>query len=167
MTDLVFLHEPGVLHNLKQRYSSNAIYTYTGSILIAVNPFKALPQLYEKRVMDAYSSGDPSGLAPHVYAIAGAAYRKMRSEGKGQAILVRWGAGGGCAGTGLGSQASGGGTPGCGGGVFRGGRGRGGGRRGSVGGGCAACREQGHMQLWSRINTSALSVCVAYLPRRN
>lgn len=43
MTDLVFLHEPGVLANLKQRYSSNAIYTYTGSILIAVNPFKALP----------------------------------------------------------------------------------------------------------------------------
>lgn len=88
MTDLVFLHEPGVLHNLKQRYSSNAIYTYTGSILIAVNPFKALPQLYEKRVMDTYSSGDPGGLPPHVYAIAGAAYRKMRSEGKGQAILV-------------------------------------------------------------------------------
>jgi myosin heavy subunit len=43
MTDLVFLHEPGVLHNLKQRYSNNAIYTYTGSILIAVNPFKSLP----------------------------------------------------------------------------------------------------------------------------
>jgi myosin-5 len=88
MTDLVFLHEPGVLHNLKQRYSSNAIYTYTGSILIAVNPFKALPGLYEKRVMDAYSSGATAGLPPHVYAIAGAAYKKMRLEGKGQAILV-------------------------------------------------------------------------------
>lgn len=44
--------------------------------------------LYEKRVMDAYSSGDAQGLPPHVYAIASAAYKKMRSEGKGQAILV-------------------------------------------------------------------------------
>lgn len=85
----MFLHEPGVLWNLKQRYSTNAIYTYTGSILIAVNPFQPLPQLYEHRVMDAYSGGDPSGLPPHVYAIASAAYKKMRSEGKGQAILVR------------------------------------------------------------------------------
>jgi hypothetical protein len=96
MTDLAFLHEPGVLWNLKQRYAGDAIYTYTGSILIAVNPFKGLPALYKKNVMDSYSSGDASGLPPHVYAVASAAYRKMRQEGRGQAILVRgWGVGGG------------------------------------------------------------------------
>jgi myosin-5 len=88
MTDLAFLHEPGVLWNLKQRYAGDAIYTYTGSILIAVNPFKGLPRLYAKSVMDSYSSGDASGMAPHVYAVASAAYRKMRQEGRGQAILV-------------------------------------------------------------------------------
>eukprot|EP00878_Enallax_costatus_P016505 GHUV01017313.1.p1 GENE.GHUV01017313.1~~GHUV01017313.1.p1 ORF type:complete len:145 (+),score=39.38 GHUV01017313.1:161-595(+) len=88
MTDLAFLHEPGVLWNLKQRYSSSNIYTYTGGILIAVNPFQSLPQLYGRKVMDMYSSGDPAGLPPHVYAIASAAYKKMRQEGKGQAILV-------------------------------------------------------------------------------
>ncbi|WIA32683.1 hypothetical protein OEZ86_003484 [Tetradesmus obliquus] len=88
MTDLSFLHEPGVLWNLKQRYAGDAIYTYTGSILIAVNPFRALPDLYTKAVMDAYSSGQQAGRAPHVYAVASAAYRKMRAEGRGQAILV-------------------------------------------------------------------------------
>lgn len=46
--------------------------------------------------MDAYSSGDARGLPPHVYAIASAAYKKMRSEGKGQAILVSQLRGRGC-----------------------------------------------------------------------
>lgn len=95
MTDLAFLHEPGVLWNLKQRYAGDAIYTYTGSILIAVNPFRALPDLYTKAVMDAYSSGQHGGRAPHVYAVASAAYHKMRAEGRGQAILVRRPDGGG------------------------------------------------------------------------
>eukprot|EP00775_Hariotina_reticulata_P002154 gene2154-2472_t len=88
MIDLAFLHEPGVLWNLKQRYLGNSIYTYTGSILIAVNPFQSLPGLYGRTVMDTYSSGDTSMLPPHVYAIAAAAYKKMRQEGRGQAILV-------------------------------------------------------------------------------
>lgn len=89
MTELTFLHEPGVLANLKQRYAANAIYTYTGSILIAVNPFQALPQLYGRPVMERYSRGDVDALPPHVYAVARAAYRAMREEGRGQAILVR------------------------------------------------------------------------------
>jgi MYXO-CTERM domain-containing protein len=91
MIDLAFLHEPGVLWNLKQRYLGNSIYTYTGSILIAVNPFQSLPGLYGRSVMDSYSSGDATMLPPHVYAIAAAAYKKMRQEGRGQAILVRAG----------------------------------------------------------------------------
>lgn len=92
MTRLSYLHEPGVLWNIKSRYTYDDIYTYTGSILIAVNPFQALPGLYGRAQMDAYSSGGPTdlqGLPPHVYAIASAAYRRMRAEGKGQAILVR------------------------------------------------------------------------------
>jgi myosin-5 len=42
MTRLPHLHEPGVLWNIKQRYAFDDIYTYTGSILIAVNPFANL-----------------------------------------------------------------------------------------------------------------------------
>ena len=36
MVTLNYLHEPGVLHNLKSRYGLDEIYTYTGNILIAV-----------------------------------------------------------------------------------------------------------------------------------
>lgn len=60
MVKLSYLHEPGVLHNLGFRYSMNEIYTYTGNILIAVNPFQRLPHLYNEIVMNQYRV---SGLA--------------------------------------------------------------------------------------------------------
>ena len=50
MTRLSYLHEPGVLWNLQCRYLLDDIYTYTGTILIAVNPFASLPHLYGTHV---------------------------------------------------------------------------------------------------------------------
>jgi myosin-5 len=88
MTSLTFLHEPGVLWNLQQRYSRSVVYTRTGGILIAINPFAPLPHLYGPAVMQRYAGLEPQETAPHPYAIANAAYTKMRREGKGQAILV-------------------------------------------------------------------------------
>lgn len=88
MTKLSHLHEPGVLWNLNSRYAQNGVYTYTGSILIAVNPFAPLPHLYGPNIMAAYESGDLTELEPHVFAIASAAYKQMRQERKGQALLV-------------------------------------------------------------------------------
>jgi hypothetical protein len=89
MTRLSYLHEPGVLWNIKNRYIYDDIYTYTGSILIAVNPFANLAHLYGPHMMDQYRGVDLGDLSPHVYAIADAAYRQMRKEFKGQSILVR------------------------------------------------------------------------------
>lgn len=88
MTRLSYLHEPGVLWNIKCRYKYDDIYTYTGSILIAVNPFAPLPHMYGPHMMDQYRGADLGDLSPHVYAIADAAYRQMRKELKGQSILV-------------------------------------------------------------------------------
>lgn len=88
MTRLSYLHEPGVLWNIKCRYMYDDIYTYTGSILIAVNPFAPLPHLYGPHMMDQYRGVELGDLSPHVYAIADAAYRQMRKEMKGQSILV-------------------------------------------------------------------------------
>ncbi|OIT26248.1 PREDICTED: myosin-7-like [Nicotiana attenuata] len=88
MTKLSYLHEPGVLQNLRSRYDMNEIYTYTGSILIAVNPFKRLPHLYDKSVMEQYKGIALGELPPHPFAIADAAYRLMINEGISQSILV-------------------------------------------------------------------------------
>ncbi len=89
MTTLSHLNEPGVLWNLKCRYMLDAIYTYTGSILIAVNPFGPLPHMYGAHMMEQYRGATLGELSPHVYAIADSAYRQMRKETRSQSILVR------------------------------------------------------------------------------
>ncbi|KAJ8494164.1 hypothetical protein OPV22_015885 [Ensete ventricosum] len=88
MTKLSYLHEPGVLQNLATRYELNEIYTYTGSILIAVNPFQRLPHLYDTHMMQQYKGADFGELSPHVFAVADVAYRAMINEGKRNSILV-------------------------------------------------------------------------------
>ncbi|XP_057547407.1 myosin-6 [Amaranthus tricolor] len=88
MTRLTYLHEPGVLDNLKRRYDINEIYTYTGNILIAVNPFQRLPHLYDGDMKQKYKGAALGDLNPHPFAIADSAYRLMVNEGISQAILV-------------------------------------------------------------------------------
>ncbi|ERN06519.1 myosin-11 isoform X1 [Amborella trichopoda] len=88
MTKLSYLHEPGVLKNLSTRYELNEIYTYTGSILIAINPFQRLPHLYEAHMMEQYKGAPFGELSPHVFAVADVAYRAMINEGKSNSILV-------------------------------------------------------------------------------
>ncbi|KAI6679691.1 hypothetical protein NL676_033572 [Syzygium grande] len=88
MTKLSYLHEPGVLHNLAMRYELNEIYTYTGNILIAVNPFQRLPHLYDTHMMEQYKGAAFGELSPHVFAVADVAYRAMMNEGKSNSILV-------------------------------------------------------------------------------
>ncbi|KAH0866065.1 hypothetical protein HID58_083276 [Brassica napus] len=88
MTKLSYLHEPGVLQNLETRYELNHIYTYTGNILIAVNPFQRLPHLYATDMMEQYKGIGLGELSPHVFAIGDAAYRAMINEGKSNSILV-------------------------------------------------------------------------------
>jgi myosin heavy subunit len=50
---LTHLHEPAILHALRLRYDADIIYTSTGPILIAINPFKDMP-LYNETVMERY-----------------------------------------------------------------------------------------------------------------
>ncbi|KAL3644945.1 hypothetical protein CASFOL_010125 [Castilleja foliolosa] len=88
MTKLSYLHEPGVLQNLAARYHLNEIYTYTGGILIAINPFQRLPHIYDSHMMEQYKGAPFGELSPHVFAIADMAFRAMVHEGKSNSILV-------------------------------------------------------------------------------
>ncbi|PNY04685.1 myosin-H heavy chain-like protein [Trifolium pratense] len=88
MTKLAYLHEPGVLYNLLCRFSLNEIYTYTGNILIAVNPFRRLPHLYDSHMMEQYKGAAFGELSPHLFAVADTCYRAMINENGSQSILV-------------------------------------------------------------------------------
>ncbi|XP_037496894.1 myosin-12 isoform X2 [Jatropha curcas] len=88
MTKLAYLHEPGVLHNLACRFTLNEIYTYTGNILIAVNPFQRLPHLYDIHMMEQYKGAAFGELSPHLFAVADTCFRAMINEQESQSILV-------------------------------------------------------------------------------
>ncbi|XP_023548553.1 myosin-11-like [Cucurbita pepo subsp. pepo] len=88
MTRMSYLNEPGLLHNLAIRYAINEIYTYTGNILIAINPFQSISNLYDPCVMEQYKGAPVGELKPHVFAIADVAYRAMITNGKSNSILV-------------------------------------------------------------------------------
>lgn len=68
------LSEITLLDHLKARYNENYVYTYVGPIVIAINPYKALPNLYDGQCMTAYTGRRPGDLSPHVFAVADQAY---------------------------------------------------------------------------------------------
>ena len=100
MIDLPFLHEPGILYNLRTRFLRDRPYTRTGEdILIAMNPYQWLPALYtaEQRlrympdkIYDQASKMVKKSVAPHVYEISAMAYRGLAdvANGRNQSILV-------------------------------------------------------------------------------
>ncbi|CAG8571930.1 12_t:CDS:10 [Funneliformis caledonium] len=87
LTNLSYLNEPAVLHTIRTRYLQRNIYTYSGIVLIATNPFSSV-SLYSQDIIQAYSGKRRGELEPHVFAIAEDAYRAMLRENKNQTIVV-------------------------------------------------------------------------------
>ena len=92
LTSLQNLHEPAILNALRERYLADKIYTNTGPILIAINPYKSV-DIYSKEHIETYrkSSADDSS-APHVFKVANTAFKNLEAsqftEFKNQCILV-------------------------------------------------------------------------------
>ncbi|KAG2221465.1 hypothetical protein INT45_005006 [Circinella minor] len=87
LTNLSHLNEPSVLHTIKIRYGQRQIYTYSGIVLIAANPFDRV-RLYEPDIIQQYSGRRRGELEPHLFAIAEDAYRCMIREQSNQTIIV-------------------------------------------------------------------------------
>ncbi|XP_077570341.1 unconventional myosin-Ih-like [Stigmatopora nigra] len=79
--------EAAFLNNLKKRYSKDLIYTYIGTLLVSVNPYKEL-DIYNKKQMDVYMGVNFFELPPHIYALADNAYHTMLTEFSNHFILI-------------------------------------------------------------------------------
>ncbi|KAF5310181.1 hypothetical protein D9619_010457 [Psilocybe cf. subviscida] len=87
IADLTFLNEASVVHNLRLRYLSTAIYTYSGLFLVAINPYQHLP-LYSDAIIAQYRGKRRDENPPHVFAVAERAWVNMGTERENQSILI-------------------------------------------------------------------------------
>ncbi|XP_017087770.2 unconventional myosin-Va isoform X3 [Drosophila bipectinata] len=88
LTTLSYLHEPGVLYNLRVRFCERQIiYTYCGIILVAINPYAEMP-LYGPSIIRAYRGHAMGDLEPHIFALAEEAYTKLERENCNLSIIV-------------------------------------------------------------------------------
>ncbi|XP_068060393.1 unconventional myosin-IXa isoform X2 [Anomalospiza imberbis] len=81
------LNEKTLLENLRNRFKQEKIYTYVGSILIVINPFKFLP-IYNPKYVKMYDNHQLGKLEPHIYAVADVAYHAMLQRKKNQCIVI-------------------------------------------------------------------------------
>mmetsp|Transcript_8799 Transcript_8799/g.30107 ORF Transcript_8799/g.30107 Transcript_8799/m.30107 type:complete len:861 (+) Transcript_8799:113-2695(+) len=89
MAALEALTEGRMLECLRRRYAADAIYTSVGGIVIAANPFRALPHLYDDAAVARFREGDDGALAaPHPFAIGEAALRGLVRDGASQSVLI-------------------------------------------------------------------------------
>nr|XP_057928076.1 unconventional myosin-Ih isoform X2 [Doryrhamphus excisus] len=79
--------EAAFLSNLKKRFSKDLIYTYIGTLLVSVNPYKEL-DIFNKQQMDVYMGVNFFELPPHIYALADNAYHAMLAEFSNHFILI-------------------------------------------------------------------------------
>ncbi|XP_065176909.1 unconventional myosin-IXa-like [Sycon ciliatum] len=83
------LTEESLLQDLRTRFEDELIYTYVGTILVSVNPFKFFP-IYNPQYCHKYQNrrlGDPS-VRPHIFAIADAAFHSLVQNGANQCVVI-------------------------------------------------------------------------------
>ncbi|XP_040273711.1 unconventional myosin-If isoform X3 [Bufo bufo] len=88
--DMVLLSkitEDAIVENLKKRYMDDYIFTYIGSVLISVNPFKKMPYFTDREV-ELYQGAAQYENPPHIYALTDNMYRNMLIDGENQCVII-------------------------------------------------------------------------------
>ncbi|XP_015264730.1 PREDICTED: unconventional myosin-XV [Gekko japonicus] len=87
MTQLEELHQGIVLQNIRKRFERGLIYTYIGSILVSVNPYK-MYNIYGTDQVLLYEGKALGENPPHLFAIVNIAVSKLRDAKINQCIII-------------------------------------------------------------------------------
>lgn len=104
MTLLTTISNESVNDNLQKRWTNGEIYTYIGSVLISVNPFKGMPAfedkcvikfgrnadlgIYTEETLQKYKGKNRLEVPPHVFSIAESAYYNMNAYHENQCVII-------------------------------------------------------------------------------
>uniref|UniRef100_A0A674IF69 Unconventional myosin-Ib n=1 Tax=Terrapene triunguis TaxID=2587831 RepID=A0A674IF69_9SAUR len=81
------LSEDSFINNLKKRFDHSEIYTYIGSVVVSINPYRPLP-IYSPEKVEEYRNRNFYELSPHIFSLSDEAYRSLRDQDKDQCILI-------------------------------------------------------------------------------
>lgn len=85
---LDFVHGAAILQTLRSRFEKDFIYTSIGPILVALNPFKWIPGIYDEAVMQKYKNEEFNmSENPHVFAVSHEAYSDLYF-GQNQSLII-------------------------------------------------------------------------------
>jgi len=82
------ISEDALMQNIKLRYQTDNIYTYIGSVVVAMNPYKRMEHLYNKNKIDEYRGRYMYEVAPHIYALSNDVYRSLLQNQEDQCVII-------------------------------------------------------------------------------
>ncbi|XP_035888604.1 unconventional myosin-If isoform X3 [Phyllostomus discolor] len=79
--------EDSIVGNLRKRFMDDYIFTYIGSVLISVNPFKQMPYFTDREI-ELYQGAAQYENPPHIYALTDNMYRNMLIDCENQCVII-------------------------------------------------------------------------------
>lgn len=112
MVSMNDLNEASMLHNIFLRYQNDLIYvnkkkkkyyptyiflfskikTFIGNMIVSVNPYKQIPDLYSTERMQSYFQlrrSDSNNPEPHIYSLTNQAYLQLIENRQSQSFLIK------------------------------------------------------------------------------